>query len=87
MDFEVDHSEALLNPESPGAHSPDNLQLLLKAHNGKNNNKNWPRFNLDEQFAYIEAAIQLQGLVSTRFDIEMENQVLGSLLGRLKEVY
>jgi len=87
LDFEVDHSAALLNPEAPGAHSPENLQLLLKVHNGKKNNKNWPRFSLDEQRAYIEAAIQLQSLVSTRFDIEMENQVLGALLVRLKEVY
>jgi len=87
LDFEVDHSAALLNPEAPGAHSPENLQLLLKVHNGKKNNKNWPRFSLDEQRAYIEAATQLQSLVSSRFDIEMENQVLDSLLTRLKEVY
>ncbi|MEH6543584.1 MAG: hypothetical protein V7721_06535 [Porticoccaceae bacterium] len=87
LDFEVDHSEALLNPASPGSHSADNLQLLLKAHNGKKNNKNWPRFSFEEQADYIEVAIKLQGLVSSRFGIEMEPQVLGSLLNRLKEVY
>jgi len=87
LDFEVDHSEALLNSENPGAHAAENLQLLLKAHNGKKNNKNWPRFSFEEQADYIEAAIKLQGLVSVRFGIEMEQQVLGSLLNRLKEVY
>lgn len=85
--FEMDHSEALLNPNAPGKHHPENLQLLLKAHNSKKNSKNWPRFSLEEQVAYIEAAIQLQSLVATRFEIEMENQVLGSLLERLKGIY
>ncbi|RLA48422.1 MAG: HNH endonuclease [Gammaproteobacteria bacterium] len=85
--FEVDHSEALLNPSTPGKHHPSNLQLLLKAHNSKKNNKNWPRFSLDEQIAYIETAIKLQSLVATRFEIEMETEVLGALMARLKGIY
>lgn len=87
LDFEVDHAQALLNQESPGEHHPDNLQLLLKTHNGKKNNSNWQRFCIDEQVEYIEAAIRLQAIVAPRFGVELENQVLGALLKRIKDVY
>jgi len=87
LGFEVDHAHALLNKEVAGPHHPDNLQLLLKEHNGKKNNNNWQRFSLDEQIQYIETAIKLQSLVAPRFEIDMEQQVLGSILERLKSVY
>lgn len=87
LDFEVDHANALLNNESPGKHHPDNFQLILKAHNGKKNNANWERFSLEEQVEYIETAIKLQGVVASRFCIEMEKEVLGSLIERLSKVY
>jgi hypothetical protein len=64
LDFEVDHSQALLNPDSPGKHHPDNLQLLLKSHNGKKHSKNWERFSLEEQVEYITTAINLQKIVA-----------------------
>lgn len=87
LDFEVDHAQALLNQEAPGQHHPDNLQLLLKIHNGKKNNKNWERFNIEEQIAYIETAINLQILVAPRLNIDMKNEVLHSLIDRLKNIY
>lgn len=87
LDFEVDHANALLNPKAPGVHHPDNFQLILKAHNAKKNNDNWERFTLDEQIEYIESAIRLQELVATRFSIEMEKGILGSLIERLRKVY
>lgn len=87
LEFEVDHAKALLGKDQRGEHHPDNLQLLLKAHNAKKNNDNWERFSIEEQIRYIEASIQLQELVARRFDIDMESSVLGSLLERLKRVY
>ncbi len=87
LEFEVDHSIALLNKDKPGKHHPDNFQLILKAHNAKKNNANWERFSLEEQIEYIETAIKLQGIVSSRFRIEMEGEVLGSLIERLSKVY
>ena len=87
LDFEVDHAEALLNKNTPGAHHPDNFQLLLKTHNGKKNNNNWVKFNLEEQIEYIKTAIKLQNIVASRLSIEIENNVLDSLLERLKNVY
>jgi len=87
LNFEVDHAQALLNKEASGQHHPDNLQLLLKDHNGKKNNKNWQRFTVDEQIQYIETAIKLQTLVAPRFGIDLEQQVLGALLERLKSIY
>jgi len=87
LEFEVDHSEALLNKENPGQHHPDNLQLILKTHNGKKNNTNWKRFSLEEQIEYIKTAIKLQGIVASRFSIEMESEVLGSLIDRLSKIY
>lgn len=87
LDFEVDHAKALLNKKSPGEHHPDNFQLILKSHNAKKNNANWDRFTLDEQITYIETAIKLQELVASRFSIEIESPVLGSLIDRLKKVY
>lgn len=87
LDFEGDHAKALLNKTDPGGHQPDNLQLILKAHNNKKNNDNWLRFSLEEQIDYIESAIKLQGIVAERMQINMEKEILGSLLDRLKKVY
>ena len=87
LDFEVDHAQALLNKVNPGMHHPNNFQLILKAHNAKKNNENWDRFTLEEQIEYIETAIKLQDIVASRFSIEVERKVLGSLVDRLKKVY
>ena len=87
LDFEVDHSQALLNPDSPGKHHPDNLQLLLKNHNGKKHSKNWDRFSFDEQVEYITTAIKLQGIVAQRLDVQLDPSVLTLLIQRLKDVY
>jgi len=87
LDFEVDHATALLNPKTPGKHHPDNLQLLLKTHNGKKNASNWPRFSLAEQKQYIEAAITLQSLVAVRMNVEVVGSVKDSLIQRLEAVY
>jgi hypothetical protein len=87
LEFEVDHAQALLNPDTPGQHHPNNLQLLLKNHNGKKYSKNWPRFSIDEQVEYISTAIKLQEIVAQRLDIQLEKSVLNSLIQRLQEVY
>ncbi|GHW53992.1 TPA: HNH endonuclease [Vibrio cholerae] len=87
LDFEVDHASALLNPKTPGKHHPDNLQLLLKTHNGKKNASNWPRFSFAEQKQYIEAAITLQSLVAVWMNVEVVSSVKDSLLQRLEAVY
>jgi hypothetical protein len=71
LSFEVDHAKSLLNQADPGPHHPDNLQLLLKAHNGMKNNHNWERFSVEEQIEYIEAAIKMQSLIATRLKIEL----------------
>jgi len=87
LDFEVDHAEALLNPSEPGKHHPDNLQLLIKAHNGKKNKSNWQRFSFEEQKDYIETVIKLQKLVVQKFGIEITSDILDSLIARLEKVY
>lgn len=38
LDFEVDHSQALLHADNPGKNHPDNLQLLIKSHNRMKSN-------------------------------------------------
>ncbi|MES9901868.1 MAG: hypothetical protein ABW168_04180 [Sedimenticola sp.] len=87
LEFEVDHANALLNKEQPGTHHPDNLQLILKAHNAKKNNCNWSRFSFEEQTKYIESVIETQSIVASRFGIEITAEVLGSLMERLEKVY
>jgi len=87
VDFEIDHAEALLNDIKQGEHHPDNLQLLLKYHNGKKNKKSWKRFTFDEQVEYIKKTISLQSLVADKFDVEIDNKILELLINRLKEVY
>lgn len=87
VDFEIDHAQALLNDDKQGDHHPDNLQLLLKYHNGKKSKKSWERFTFDEQVDYIKKTISLQSLVADKFDLEIDNKILESLIGRLKEVY
>lgn len=87
LDFEVDHAEALLNPDNPGLHHPDNFQLLLKAHNARKRNENWPRFTFNEQSEYIQTAIRLQSIVALKLNIEMDESVIDSLMERLQKVY
>ena len=87
LDFEVDHADALLNPDSQGRHHPDNFQLLLKPHNARKKNDNWQRFDFEEQAEYIRAAIRLLVLVASRLNIDMDQTVIDSLLERLQKVY
>lgn len=87
VDFEIDHAEALLNNDQQGEHHPNNLQLLLKYHNGKKNKKSWKRFTFQEQEEYIKQTVNLQSLVADKFDVEINNKILESLLNRLKEIY
>ena len=87
FEFELDHASALLAEESPGAHHPDNLQFLLAWHNRKKQNSNWPRFTLDEQLAYIRAAVDLQKLVIERLGLEDQTDVVDALLERIARVY
>ena len=87
VNFAVDHAQALLNPTEPGAHHPDNLQLLIKAHNSKKHSKNWDRFSIDEQVEYIKHVVSLQTLVASRLGVKLVDDVLDSLLERLKKVY
>jgi len=87
IDFEVDHATALLNPTASGKHHPDNLQLLIKAHNAKKNKKNWKRFTIDEQIEYIKHVLALQTLIASRLGVSLENDVLESLFERLVKVY
>ncbi len=87
LDFEIDHTEALLNNQKQGEHHPNNLQLLLKYHNGKKNKSSWKRFCFDEQVEYIKKTVALHNLVADKFDFEIDNKILDSLLNRLKEVY
>jgi hypothetical protein len=87
LDFEVDHAQALLNQEKPGRHHPDNLQLIIKAHNVRKSNDSWERFTLDEQIEYIESVVRLQEMVASRFESDLDKDVIDSLLMRLKKVY
>lgn len=87
VDFEIDHTEALLNDKKQGEHHPNNLQLLLKYHNGKKNKKSWKRFTYQEQIDYIRQTIKLQSLVAKKFNLEINNRILESLLDKLREVY
>lgn len=87
FEFELDHAAALLNEEMPGAHCPDNMQFLLKRHNRKKQNSNWPRFTLDEQIAYIRSAVELQKLVIERLGLEDQTDVVDALLERIAKVY
>ena len=87
LDFEIDHAEALLNSKKQGEHHPSNLQLLLKYHNGKKNKNSWDRFTYEEQEEYIKKSVSLHSLVADKFDVEIDNKILNSLLVRLKQVY
>ena len=87
LDFEIDHAEALLNDEKQGEHHPSNLQLLLKYHNGKKNKNSWDRFTYEEQEEYIKKSVSLHSLVADKFDVEIDNKILNSLLARLKQIY
>ena len=87
LDFEVDHAKALLNPSEAGSHHPDNMQLLIKAHNAKKNKKNWERFTFEEQKVYIEQVVALQSTIASRLEIEFDDRVLEDLFQKLEKIY
>ncbi len=87
LDFEFEHAKAILNPTDPGKHHPDNIQILLKSHNRLKGNDNWQRFTLKEQIEYIEAVVKVQRLVSKKMDIDLQDDVIGSIIERLKLIY
>ncbi len=87
LDFEVDHSLAILGGEEQGKHHPDNLQLLTKAHNGRKNNSSWTRFSFDEQVEYIKAAVRLQKIVERKMNIQIDDSLIENIILRLKLVY
>lgn len=87
LDFELDHAKAIRNKESPGAHHPDNLQLLLKIHNNRKSHKNWDRFSFEEQVEYLKAVISVQQLVSKKMQIEMHEEVIQKIIQRLRLIY
>ncbi len=87
LDFELDHSNAILNSENPGKHHPNNLQILLKSHNRIKSKKNWNRFKIDEQIEYIKTIISVQKIVSKKMGIDLEVQVIDSIISRLKLIY
>ena len=87
LDFELDHAQALLDKEKRGIHHPNNIQLLLKYHNGKKSNKSWKRFTVNEQEKYIRDAIKLQSNVANSFDLDLDDKILSQLLMRLKFIF
>ena len=87
VDFEIDHAQALLNDDKQVEHHPDNLQFLLKHHNGKKNKKSWERFTFEEQVNYIKKTISLQSIVAYKFNVDIDNKILDSLVSRLKMIY
>lgn len=87
IDFEIDHAQALFDSNEQGNHHPDNLQFLLKLHNGKKNKSSWKRFTFEEQADYIKKAMILQSTVADKLNLEIDNIILDALLQRLKSVY
>lgn len=87
LDFEFEHAKAILNPKDPGKHHPENIQILLKVHNRLKSNSNWERFTLKEQIEYIEVVVHVQKLVSAKMKIDLQEEVVGSIIERLKLVY
>lgn len=87
LDFELDHAKALLNSTDPGSHHPDNIQILLKAHNRNKGVNNWPRFTFEEQVAYLRANIHVQRLVASRMGVDITEDVIESIIKRLELIY
>jgi hypothetical protein len=87
LDFELEHAKAILNPSDPGPHHPDNMQILLKSHNRTKSNSNWERFSIKEQIEYIEAVVKVQKIVSQKMGIDMEDDVIRSVVERIKLIY
>ncbi|ADG94631.1 hypothetical protein Arnit_2983 [Arcobacter nitrofigilis DSM 7299] len=87
LDFELDHAKALLNKQDAGEHHPDNFQFILKYHNVKKSNNNWERFSIDEQISYIKKCVELQNLIADRMELSVDENILNSLLNRLKQIY
>lgn len=86
-DFELEHAHALLNKEAPGDHHPNNIQILLKSHNRTKSGNNWDRFNIEEQIEYITSAVNIQKIIAKKMKLEIQEDVLGLLLDRIKNIF
>ena len=87
IDFEVDHAAALLNDSNPGEHHPDNLQLLTKIHNAKKNSKNYTKFDIEKQIAYIKNRYEGQIFIEEQQGNALDVKILEALLDRLRQVF
>ena len=85
--FELEHAKSLLNPDAPGRHHPDNIQILTKFHNRIKNKSNWKRFTIEEQIEYIKFAVSLQKIVSKKLSVDIEDNVIDQIIERLKKVF
>ncbi len=86
-DFEVDHASALLNPDDPGSHHPNNFQILAQKFNRFKHSKNWPRFTWTEQVEHLEETLSQNIKHKDKLDISGSKQTLDALINRLSIVY
>lgn len=87
VSFELDHAKALANKDDPGKHHPDNLQIIIKGHNGKKSDSNWARFTIDEQIEYLQTMVKSYEIIAKKNKMEVEGSIIQSLIERLRIVY
>lgn len=87
LSFELDHAKALGNKVEPGRHHPDNLQIIIKSHNGKKGDSNWGRFTIEEQVEYLQTMIKAYEIIANKNSLTVETSIINSLIERLRIVY
>ena len=87
VSFELDHAKALANKDQPGLHHPDNLQIIIKGHNGKKSDSSWERFTIEEQIEYLQTMVKAYEIIAKKNKMEVEASIINSLMERLKIVY
>ncbi len=87
LDFDVDHAQAIANPDQPGSHHPDNLQIMTRRFNAVKNRKSWDRFSFEKQDKHIRHYAEHHLQHAKELGIDASQELLDLLIKRLEIVY
>ncbi len=84
INFELDHAFPL---KRGGEGNPDNMQILMTAHNRKKSSTKWDRFTIDEQIEYIEAIIKIQKKIENKIKVKINDQNIDLTIKKLRACF
>lgn len=84
INFELEHAAPL---KGGGKDNPNNMQILIKAHNGKKSTSKWTRFTLEEQIDYIRALIDIQKNLEKKMGVKLNDKIIEMVIANLRNIF